>query len=484
MSSPSETVVTRIWIILFAIAGGLAAQPLQINSPADGTRVNPGQTITLAVTTSETFRAVMILESNSIGPSATLSSPPYRFLVQIPVNTQPGLYSLTAAGFPASGPMVRSAPITVDVERPDAPVSLAALPSNFHFPTISQKGFINVVGKFADGTTTNLTRSTLTTYTSGGVVTVGAFGEVTPTTFGKDTIQITYASLSAAIPITIDPPLRISPPQIWMYPGQERRFTALPLGSGKPPIAWSIEPALGSIDNTGLYTAPSSIPAKQSLTVTAVNIDDKSQVVRGTVTLSPSIMVYVIPSIAVLGPSETQIFGARVVNATWPDVVWNLPKGSLGSINEYGHYTAPSSIRSAKTVTIQAISAMDGKTIGSATVELQPPTYPLTVNISPSGSGMVIPAGSSYIQGTVVTLNAKPNSGYSFTGWSGSPTLAGTTVNPASITVKSSEVVTANFTVLPTKLKLSNVRRADRGMRARGVSRSAIPVREQRTRRN
>ena len=457
MSSTSKTFGKRTWIPLCAIAGTLAAQPLQIISPASGTRVNPGETITINVNVSDAFRTVMILESNSIGPSATLSSPPYQFLVQIPWKTPPGLYSLTAGGFPASGPMVRSAPMTVDVERPDAPVTLKAGPSSIHFLTVDQKGFISVVGTFADGTTTNLTKSTLTTYSAGGVVKVGAFGEVNATTFGEDTIRITYSGLSASIPVTIDPPLRIFPSQIVMYPGQKRTFTAAPVGSGKPPIAWSIEPALGNIDSTGLYVAPSSIPAKQTLTVTAVNIADKRQVVRADVTLSPPIEVHVIPGIAVLGPSETRGFGALVVNATWPDVIWNLPKGTPGTIDVYGHYTAPGSILSAQTVTIQAISAMDGKTIGSATVTLRPPAYPLTVNISPIGGGTVTPAaGSSHAVGTTVTLNATPSAGYSFAGWNGSPDLAGATANPAAIMMKSGAAVTANFTALPTKLKLSD----------------------------
>ncbi len=380
--------------------------------------------------------------------------------------------------------MVRSDPITVDVERPDAPLTLTARPSAFHFLTVGQKGLIGVAGTFADGTTTNLTRSTLTTYRSGGIVTAGAFGDVTATSFGKDNHSILMRDLSASIPVTIDPPLTIVPPQVTIYAGQKQRFTAQPTGSGKPPIAWSIEPALGSIDGTGLYTAPSSIPVKQIVTVTAVNAADTTQIVRASVTLSPPIMVNVIPRIAILGPSETQIFGALVVNATWPDVVWNLPKGSQGMIDFYGHYTAPSSILSTQTVTIQAISAMDGKTVGSATVTLRPPAYPLTVNVSPSGSGTVTPAaGSSYEVGTVVTLNAKPNAGYSFASWSGSPDLASMSANPATITMKSSEVVTANFAAGPTKLKLSGAEKsADPAMRGCGFLRSVIPDQVQRTR--
>jgi hypothetical protein len=75
---------------------------------------------------------------------------------------------------------------------------------------------------------------------------------------------------------------------------------------GNVAVAWSIEPALGVIDASGLYAAPSSIPAKQVVTVTAVNTIDKRQIVSATVTLNPPIEVHVIPSVASLGPWETQ----------------------------------------------------------------------------------------------------------------------------------------------------------------------------------
>ncbi len=140
-----------------------------------------------------------------------------------------------------------------------------------------------------------------------------------------------------------------------------------------------------------------------------------------------------------------------------PEFTVRVQTQPLLASTDIGMHTAPGSILSAQTVTIQAISAMDGKTIGAATVTLRPPAYPLTVNISPSGGETVTPAaGSSYSVGTTVTINATPSAGYSFAGWSGSPDLAGATANPAAIMMKSGAVVTANFTALPTKLKLSD----------------------------
>jgi plastocyanin len=57
------------------------------------------------------------------------------------------------------------------------------------------------------------------------------------------------------------------------------------------------------------------------------------------------------------------------------------------------------------------------------------------------------PAGGSYVSGTVVTLTATANSGYSFTGWSGD--LTGS-INPSTITVNSNKSCTATFAAIAT----------------------------------
>ncbi|WP_174819951.1 InlB B-repeat-containing protein, partial [Paenibacillus koleovorans] len=65
--------------------------------------------------------------------------------------------------------------------------------------------------------------------------------------------------------------------------------------------------------------------------------------------------------------------------------------------------------------------------------------YNLTVQAT---NGTVTPSGGTYSSGTVVTLTATPNAGYTFTGWSGD--LSGS-ANPATITMNGNKTVTANF---------------------------------------
>ena len=72
--------------------------------------------------------------------------------------------------------------------------------------------------------------------------------------------------------------------------------------------------------------------------------------------------------------------------------------------------------------------------------------YALTVNAGTGGTVTKNPDRTSYDAGTQVTLTAVPNSGYTFSNWSGS--LTGST-NPATITMDGNKTVSATFTLIP-----------------------------------
>ena len=68
--------------------------------------------------------------------------------------------------------------------------------------------------------------------------------------------------------------------------------------------------------------------------------------------------------------------------------------------------------------------------------------YALNTSVSPSGSGTVSPASDTYDEGIVVTLTAKPASGYRFDHWSGAATG---TSSPVTIIMDSDKSVVAHF---------------------------------------
>ncbi len=72
------------------------------------------------------------------------------------------------------------------------------------------------------------------------------------------------------------------------------------------------------------------------------------------------------------------------------------------------------------------------------------PVQTCTLTIAVSGNGTTSPAPGTYVYdaGSSVTVTALPSSGATFTGWSGA---AGGTANPVSITLSSSQTLTASF---------------------------------------
>ena len=80
-------------------------------------------------------------------------------------------------------------------------------------------------------------------------------------------------------------------------------------------------------------------------------------------------------------------------------------------------------------------------------LEPSPTFYELTININPESGGSITANplnafGHFYLVDTVVTLTAKPNAGYAFTGWSGD---ASGSVNPTTVTMDGDKFVTANY---------------------------------------
>lgn len=84
----------------------------------------------------------------------------------------------------------------------------------------------------------------------------------------------------------------IKPTQVTLTPGATQQFAASVINAGNGAVTWQVNGieggngAVGTIDSTGLYTAPVSLPLPSSVTVTAVSKADTSKSASATVTLS------------------------------------------------------------------------------------------------------------------------------------------------------------------------------------------------------
>jgi len=85
--------------------------------------------------------------------------------------------------------------------------------------------------------------------------------------------------------------VRVSPPSASLFPGQMQQFTATVTGLSNTAVNWNVngtpggDATHGTIDATGLYTAPASVPNPANVTVSAVSQAESSKVGSAPVTV-------------------------------------------------------------------------------------------------------------------------------------------------------------------------------------------------------
>ena len=163
--------------------------------------------------------------------------------------------------------------------------------------------------------------------------------------------------------------------------GQQIQFTATVTGTANTAVTWSISPdGLGSIDNTGLYTAPVPITSRQTVTVKVVSVADPNQSATATVTLIPSAQVGITVNpraVTIRNGGDTQQFTATVVGLTSTSVTWSISP-QVGQILSTGLYIAPDTINTNQQITVTATSVANSSFSGTATVTLTPPAIQVT----------------------------------------------------------------------------------------------------------
>ncbi|MGQ9698400.1 MAG: IPT/TIG domain-containing protein, partial [Armatimonadota bacterium] len=191
--------------------------------------------------------------------------------------------------------------------------------------------------------------------------------------------------------ITLKPAIRVvvQPATATLRQGSTIQFTATVenVGPGQGGVTWSIDPALGSIDQNGLYTPPTApIPdgQQQTVTVRATNVTEGITTVGTAVlTVKPAIRVQITGPAAVIQVGrikrkQTVTFAAVAVNADNPAVTWSATAGTINP--DTGQYTAPDTVPTPPTVTITAASVEDPSKSAQVTLQVTPGA----VQVSPS----------------------------------------------------------------------------------------------------
>ncbi|MBL8227480.1 MAG: Ig-like domain-containing protein [Bryobacterales bacterium] len=70
----------------------------------------------------------------------------------------------------------------------------------------------------------------------------------------------------------------LAPTSVTLEPGQSRQFTATVAGTSNTAVTWSVQPAVGTITSSGLYTAPATVAADQTVEIRATSGSTASNV--------------------------------------------------------------------------------------------------------------------------------------------------------------------------------------------------------------
>jgi hypothetical protein len=201
----------QLFVGLAVISSGVLAQAsLQITTPADHTVVRPGETFVIFVTPSGgPFAGVFIAAPDLLGGGVVLKNPPYQFSATVPAAARPGLSKLTAAGSTDSGTPIQSDPIFVDIERPDSPTRLSVdVPPQMEIQ-VGHVLSVHLGGKYSDGKTFDLSRSTQTKYeiVPPGPASVDREGFVTGVAIGRANLVIRHRErqMIVSVVVTRDP---------------------------------------------------------------------------------------------------------------------------------------------------------------------------------------------------------------------------------------------------------------------------------------
>jgi len=461
-----------LYLALLVLCGAriLPAQPtLKIIAPADGTVIHSGQPFTVEVEAAPgAFRFIGVVGMGGLNSDQPLSAPPYRFALQTEADGASGKRELKAIGV-RLGEIVYSTAITVDVERSDSPQQLLSEESGLIFGFVGDITALGITGVFSDGSRVGLNRSTLTAYSSDtpAVATVDSNGLVTAVGSGFANLTVTYLNWSIHIPVAVPQPITISPTVASLFTGQTMEFSAelsMTPGIGTS-VTWSINPQLGSIDNTGLYTAPSSVVTTwQGVTVTATSVANPTISASGQIWLFAPVSVALSPSTAILTAGQaltltpTVVNGGDAVNGS-AVINWSISPSGVGAVQNSptlnqntrmlapgGTYYAPGVITSPQTVTITATSGYDNSKAASAQVTLVPS---VAVSISPPSSTLY----GSRSQQFAAMVNFSSNATVT---WSISPNVGtidatGLYTAPATIFYRQTVTVTATSVARPTK---------------------------------
>ncbi|MGB8541810.1 MAG: hypothetical protein WCD49_09260 [Candidatus Acidiferrales bacterium] len=210
-------------------------------------------------------------------------------------------------------------------------------------------------------------------------VTVTATSAADPTRSGNAIVIITGAT--GAVAVSISPPFAFIAPSSATI--SQQRFYATVTGSSNTGVTWTVQSAVpgqgcsgagcGSVDATGLYSAPTVAPSPNAISVIAASVADATKSATATVAVNSGPVIEVIlPSSVMAGAVESFPFTLEGVNFV-------AGSGSAASSILINGTPRATTCPSASTCST-ALNPSDVQSAATLTIEIQnpPPLSPLS----------------------------------------------------------------------------------------------------------
>ncbi len=284
--------------------------------------------------------------------------------------------------------------------------------------------------------------------------------------------------------------VQVTPSNIQVQVGLTQQFSATVTGASNTAVTWAVNGVAGgntqngTISPTGLYTAPGTLPAVNTVTISATSVADPTAVAFATATIvvNVGVTVSVSPVTSTLDINQTMVLVATVSGLfrgtpPSPQVTWlvnNLPGGNstFGAIvvvpcpgpvpanSSCGQYTAPSSVPLPNTVSILANSVTDPLASGAASILITAPIS-VTVSIAPANAVVAVSGAQQFSASVSGTANQTVT--WSVNGIVGGNATVGTIsasglyTGPASVPAGGAVLVSAASAASPTAVGSASV---------------------------
>ena len=196
-------------------------------------------------------------------------------------------------------------------------------------------------------------------------------------------------------------------PSLFVKATQQFSATVQGTGSFSTAVTWLVNnvqggnSSVGTISNSGFYTAPASVPNSNPVTVTAKSVEDATKAGSSQVAIEPeNVMVSISPMSGSVQLNQSLPFMAMVTGTANTAVFWSVNnfvggQPAFGFIDGNGNYTAPSNLPANNPVTVTVTSQEDNTKSASAMVTVLATAGGITVTISPQNPNVVFDGSQS-----------------------------------------------------------------------------------------